>query len=128
MHQSLSKRSREPDRPDWADHFLVVQGGGKAPSDMGDAAGCRTWAERAAKIEADRQLWMQIEDLPLPNGETIAIRLSKDIKTVAALAGLDRFIAATGSPAESDDGTTTVSLGIHLQIVWRMISSLDQPQ
>jgi hypothetical protein len=126
MYAPPRKRGRDPEQPEWAGRFLVVQGGGRAPVDMQDQPGRRAWAERAARIEASRQIWMQIEDLPLPQGETIGIRLSRDFKVASVLAGLDRFIAQTGAPVVAEDGTTTVSVGVHLQIVWRMLSGLDQ--
>lgn len=126
MYVPPRKRDRNSEPPEWAERFLVVQGGGRAPVDMQNEPSRRTWAERAARIEACRQLWLQIEDLPLAEGETVGIRLSRDLKVAAVLAGLDRFIAETGVPVQAEDGTTTVSVGVHLQIVWRMLSGLDQ--
>jgi hypothetical protein len=122
------RRGQEAQAPGWADRFLVVQGGGRAPADVLDPAARQLWAERAARIDASRQLWMQIEGLPLPSGETVGIRVSNDRQAARALADLDRFVAAGWSFIETEGGTTSVPVGIHLRIVWRMLSSVDQAQ
>lgn len=126
MFAPPSRRSPEAPRPEWADRFLVIQGTGKAPADVGDEVAKRTWAERAARIEANRYLWMQIEDLPLSDNETIASRLSNTPKATSLLTNIDKFITAAGSPMQAEDGTVTVSLGIHLYTVWRTVSILDE--
>lgn len=126
IHSPPYKKMTGPARPDWADRFLVVQGAGKAPSDTTDEASRSDWAERAAHIEAHRQLWMQIEDLPLDSGETIGLRMTKDTRLTLAMSSLGGFITGTGEPLHADDGAVTVSIGVHLQIVWRILSSIDQ--
>jgi hypothetical protein len=126
MFRPPNKRTQEAERPEWSDRFLLAQGSGKAPADITDAANGRDWAERAARIEANRQLWMQIEELPISDAETIGMRLAKDQNTASSLAGLTRFVAGTESPLQTADGTVTVSVGIHLRIVWRTLSTLDQ--
>ncbi|MGQ9649253.1 MAG: hypothetical protein ACUVXJ_04010 [Phycisphaerae bacterium] len=128
MYRPPIKKGSEPPRPDWADRFLVVQGAGRAPSDTTDEASRAGWAERAARIEALRQLWMQIEDLPLDDGETVGLRMQKDPRLVSAMSGLDRFIASTGRPLRADDGAVTVNVGVHLQIVWRIASTVERTQ
>jgi hypothetical protein len=120
------KRPHNADRPAWADRFLVAQASGQAPADIGDARKRQAWAVRAARAEATRQLWMQLEELPMPGGETLSARLNRDLAAVAALADADRFICPTGNPVIADDGSTTVGVGIHLQLIWRMLSSLDR--
>lgn len=120
------KKGTEPPRPDWADRFLVVQGAGRAPSDATNDTGATDWAERAARIEAHRQLWMQIEDLPLDDGETVGLRMQKNPGLVFAMSGLDRFIAGANRPLRTDDGAVTVNVGIHLQTVWRIVSTIER--
>lgn len=119
------RRGHEVVVPDWADRFLAVQGSGRAPADVLDPVDRQLWAERAARIDASRQLWIQIEELPLPSGGTVRARLSNDRQAARALAGLDRFITAGRASIDDDDGATTVSVGIHLRIVWRMLNSIE---
>lgn len=126
IHQPPLKKRTEPPPPEWAHRFLVVQGAGRAPSDTIDEASRDEWAERAARIEAYRQLWRQIEDLPLDDGETIGLRMHKDPKLISELSSLGRFMADTGKPLHANDGAITISTGVHLQIVWRMLSASDQ--
>jgi len=42
------------------------------------------------------------------------------------MVGLSRFVVGTGSPLHAPDDTVTVSVGIHLRIVWRTLSALDE--
>jgi len=69
---------------------------------------------------------MQIEDLPLESGETVGLRMTKDARLTSAMSSLGGFITGTGEPLHADDGAVTVSIGVHLQIVWRILSSIDQ--
>ncbi len=126
MLKPATKRVQEAERPEWSDQFLLTQGSGRAPADVTDPAARRAWAERAARIEANRQLWMQIEELPWSDAETIGMRLAKDRKVASATVGLHRFVVDAGAPLQAPDGTVTVTVGIHLRIVWRTLSALDE--
>ena len=119
-------RTDEPTGPAWADGSITTAATGKAPPEVVEAAARRELATKAARIEATRQLWLDIEALPLPEGGTIADLLADDPNAVRAFALIDGAILSTGTPVIGDDGTATVSVSIHLQAVWRIVRDLPR--
>ena len=114
-------------RPAWADEFLSARSIGNPPSGVADAQTRRELAAKAASIEAVRKLWIDIEKLPLPEGDTLSLRLKHDPALASELAAIDDAIFPLATPIYSDDDSATVNLGLRLETVWRIVRSLQQP-
>jgi hypothetical protein len=109
-------------RPAWAERFLTAQATGRAPADAGDEQTRRTLAVQAARIEAIRRLWIHIEALELPDGDTIRTRTEREPAALEHLAMLERAILPVSGPT-FDQNTASVTVGIRLDTVWRVMSA-----
>lgn len=112
-------------RPPWADRFLTTRQTGQPPSDVTDVQARRAKALTAARIEAKRQLWMQIEHLKLPTGDTIGERLADSRKASSAVAAIDVAILPIGEPVFDKTDGASISLGIQLKTVWDIVCRLS---
>jgi hypothetical protein len=108
-------------RPEWAARFLNAQATGQAPASVTDEETRRTLAVRAARIEASRRLWLDLEQLTLPDGETVGARLARRSDRAQTVAAVNQMIFSMSKPVFDDKGVATVSIGIRLESVWRMI-------
>jgi hypothetical protein len=114
-------------RPDWADRVLSVQVTGQAPAHVTDATERSRMAVLAATVEAKRQLWLQIEKLPLPSGTTVGDVLVKD-KASPAIASINDAFTLEAAPNPDNASQASVTLGIPLEAVWQALADLNTPK
>jgi hypothetical protein len=107
-------------RPAWAERFLRVQAAGRLPPGVGDEALRRDLAARAARVEAERLLWLEIEKLPLGSG-TVGDRLAGSPGIHETAAAIDALIIPVANPVFAADGTVSVVMGIRLESVWDVL-------
>ena len=110
-----------PARPAWADRVLTATATGQAPDNIDDASKRRKLAVTAARVEAVRRLWLKIDKLDLPEGETFEERLAAHPELLNELSVIDEVIFPLADPSFSDEGTATVTVGVRLETVWRII-------
>jgi hypothetical protein len=114
-------RGIDADRPAWADRLLTAKAAGKAPAEAGNDEARRELAVAAARIEATRQLWIEIEKLPLPDSATVASLLAEGRLGNEAVRAIDGAILPITAPVFGGEGSATVTLGIRLETVWRVL-------
>jgi len=114
-------------RPDWADRVLTVQVTGQAPAHLTEAAERSRMATLAATVEAKRQLWLQIEKLPLPSGATVGDVLAAG-KAPPAIAAISDAFTLEAAPSPDNPSQATVTLGIPLEAVWQALADLNTPK
>ncbi len=110
--------------PEWVGRTLTARAVGRAPPGVDDPAEARELAVRAARIEARRRLWLQVDSLPLDGGRTIGSFLEDHPEAAAALAVLDRRIEPIGDPSRLSDGDWAVALGLRLDEIWKVLEPL----
>lgn len=113
--------AKEEARPEWADRFLTARAVGQPPLDLDDRHARRDFAARAARIEARRQILLDIEALTLLDGESIGRLMQRVPAALDALADIDQAIIPMATPITHDDDSVTVHLGIRLESVWRAV-------
>jgi hypothetical protein len=111
-------------RPDWADRVASVQVTGQAPTHVTEAAQRSRMATLAATVEAKRQLWLQIEKLPLPSGATVGDVLTAG-KASPAVAAINDAFTLEATPNPDNASQATVTLGIPLEAVWQALGDLN---
>ena len=52
--------------------------------------------------------------------------LSRDLDSVPVMAAVDGYVFPTTLLALNDDGTATLGVGIHLQMVWRLFGAIER--
>ena len=122
---SCPASTSDVNRPDWADRFMTAKASGRAPAGVGDEQTRRQLAARAARVEAARLLWMQIEALPLPHAGSIRDLLAANPTAIDSFAAIDDAIVTTSAPIYGPDGTASVTVGIRLQTVWQLVRELS---
>lgn len=120
---SRTRPIAEPGRPDWADRVLNVRATAAAPPGVADPQARRDQALKAARLEAARLLWLDIEKLPLTSG-TIADRLAGHPRMRETIAAIDALFLPTSSPTFDTDDRATISVGVRLEPVWQIIRNL----
>ena len=113
----------EPGRPDWAGRVLNVRATAAAPPGITDAQARRDLAVKAARVEAARLLWLDLEKLPLASG-TLGDRLAGHPRLRETVAAIDALFLPTSSPVFDADNRATVTLGVRLEPVWQIIRNL----
>jgi len=106
--------------PEWRQHTLTAHAIGKAPDQAGDTDARRQLATTAARLEAARRLWLQIEALPLPEGDTVGQRLPANPRLVTQI---EKACVITASPTATEDGSIRVELAVPLTTVWRLLQN-----
>ncbi|HOB76649.1 MAG TPA: hypothetical protein PKG54_19235 [Phycisphaerae bacterium] len=118
-----SKPLADPNRPEWADGLRSAKGTGIAPPGVQDEQTRRTLALKAARIEAARLLWLEIEKLPLSGG-TVGDLLAGHPRAGQIAAQIDMRMVPVSSPSFDADGRATVTLGISLESLWTIVRDL----
>lgn len=113
----------EPGRPPWAERVLNVRAAGSAPPGVTDPQSRRDLALKAARLEAARLLWLDIEKLPLASG-TLGDHLAGHPRMREAVAAIDALLVPTSSPVFDAAGRATVTLGVRLEPVWQIVRNL----
>lgn len=121
----VSTRPAGPVRPTWTGRVLTAQGvaraqapeAGKAPADM---------AARAARIEALRQLWLELERLPMSSGESLGAFLQRQPSRAELMAAIEKHIVPTGKPKLDADGSIAVTLTVRLEDVWSVLTTAQR--
>lgn len=109
-------------RPRWADRTITAKGIARTQQESGvPAAGSQ--AAQAARIEALRQLWIEVERLPIPAGGTVGASLEKDPRRAERVAAIEKQMTPVGKPSWADDGGASVTLGLDLGEVWRILAN-----
>ena len=106
--------------PEWSERTLTARAIGKAPDQAGDTDARRQLATTAARLEAARRLWLQIEVLPLPEGDTVSQRLPANPRLVTQI---ENAFVVTASPAATEDGSIRIELAVPLTTVWRLLQN-----
>jgi hypothetical protein len=99
--------------PDWVYHQLDAVGNGTAQTQLLSA--------RAAQLAASNNLRRQIEELPMPNNQTLKNIADQDPRISAAI---DRALTRTAHVYSIDyqpDGSVTVRISLDLQDLWEAI-------
>jgi len=107
--------------PPWVGQFITARAVGKLPRNSNDNVR-HLLAVKAARIEARRQLWLDIERLALPNGQTIGELLQKNPSLSQMMARLDQHMIPVADPIYNPDGSVIVTLGLPLEGVWQILS------
>lgn len=107
-------------RPEWADRTLSKTAAAAGPPDEPDVAVRNRLATQAARIEAQRQLWMELEQLKLPTGRSIADALAGREDRASAIESINGAIFEMSKPAANDEGVVTITLGLRLEPVWQV--------
>ncbi len=78
-------------------------------------------AIQAARIEAERLLWIELEKLALPNGQALGEYLARrpDCKQIAK--AINAATITLSQPSVNDKGTATITLGLPLEVVWQIV-------
>lgn len=113
----------EPDRPEWADRTLSQKGTGAPPPGAQGEQARRDLALKAARMDAARLLWLDIEKLPLGTG-TVGDILAGQPRSREIAAEIDKLMVPMSSPAFDDQGQATVALGLRLEPLWRIVRDL----
>jgi len=120
-----SKTWQRTPRPPWADRFATAQATGKAPSDIREEKQRKRLAETAARIEAMRQLWLELETLLFATGQTVGARLVHHPEGETAIDAINNAIFTISAPHLNNDGGVTLTLSIRLETVWRIVRDLS---
>lgn len=118
-----AKAPVDPGRPAWTERFVTAQATGHPPPNTADARARRDLATRAARLEATRTLWQEIEKLPIASG-TVGDRIEGHPRAREAVASIEALIIPVSDPAYAEDGSATLTLGIPLDRVWRIVREL----
>ena len=108
-------------QPDWADRFIKATGSAPAPVGAAANPAGRELALQAARIDALRQLWLELESLDLPGGGTSAGRLA-GAEGPRIAAAIDAAVFPLASPSFNPDGTASAALSLHLHSVWQALN------
>jgi hypothetical protein len=111
----------DADRPAWADEIKSARAAGRPPAGANPQGG-QEIAVKAARTEAKRQLWLEIEKLPLEGG-TVGDWIARTPQAGRVAAEIDALIFPMSAPQTNPDGEVTVALGIRLEPVWQIIQN-----
>ena len=117
----VSSRRGLPDvgsAPEWTSRTLTAHATGKGPDDADPTV--RELTTAAAHLEASRQLWLQIEALPLPAGDTVGQRV---LAQPLLATHIQNTFISLAPPTVADDGTVRVELTVPLTRVWTLIEN-----
>ncbi|MBI4579356.1 MAG: hypothetical protein HY718_06610 [Planctomycetes bacterium] len=109
-------------RPAWADQVLSKTATASAPAATGDPAERRALAVRAARIEARRQLWLEIENLMLPAGQTVGEAIARRPDAARVIEAIDAATFNPSAPTVDDHGTAKLTVALRLETVWQIVS------
>ncbi|HON66989.1 MAG TPA: hypothetical protein PLT93_05490 [Phycisphaerae bacterium] len=115
-----ARAARGP-RPPWADQVISKTAAAAGPVDEPAEVRGRL-ATIAARAEAQRQLWMELEQLVLPDGRTLADAIAARQDRDQIMQRIGEAVFATNSPSVDDQGVATVTLAIHLETVWQILA------
>lgn len=116
-----AKSGRGP-RPAWAGTTLTKTASASAPSEMNNTVTRKELAIRAARIEAKRQLWKELEALPMPDGRSVGVYLSRHADRDSLAFTIDAALLTPYGPGVDDQGTATVTLSLPLETVWHILA------
>lgn len=120
---STTTAPADPGRPEWAGGFRKARATGLPPPGLADESLRREIATRAARLEAGRLLWMEIESLPLESG-TVGDRLAGHPQVARAAAAIDTLFIPMSNAEIAPDGSVTLTVGVRLEAVWDVLRSL----
>lgn len=108
-------------RPDWATGAISKTVAAAGPADEPDTVFRDQLAVTAARAEAQRQLWMELEQLPMPDGRCVgeAIAARQDRLNVVRMLHGAVFVMST--PSIDERGVATMTLGIQREAVWQIV-------
>ncbi len=111
-------------RPVWVERTLSVKVTGQPPVNVAGREIRRRLAAGAAGIEARRQLWLQIEQLPLPGGIALDGLLAHLGRPADALLAIENAIQQTEGPSFDEQDNATVAFTARLDIVWEVVRGI----
>lgn len=134
---SMTAPTATASRPAWTGRTLTAKAIGHASADIADRLQRQELAVTAARIEARRQLWIELEQLCWPyagtaDGEsaagsrTVGDLLTSHPQASTAITAIDAAITAAAPDFDSQDNAT-VTLSLPLERVWQILQSLDTP-
>ena len=111
-------------RPEWVGRTLTAKVIGQPPSTVTGQDARRKMALSVARIEARRQLLLQIEQLPLPGGIKVTGLLEQLGRPAEAISAIEGTIQQAGTPSYDDQDNATVTLSARLDIVWEIVRGI----
>lgn len=118
-------RSPANEAPTWATETLTAVGQGLPTTDMRanlDAAGRRQAAIDRARLDAIRNMWLQVDELMLPNGRRAHDVILAHPEIAGELAALEVRMGDAGPPELNEDGRASVKLTMPLAPLWDVLS------
>lgn len=110
-------------RPPWFNEILNVKVTGRPPSSSTAREERRQMAVNLARLEAKRQLWLQVESLKLPGGGTVGGIIEQSPRRAQIVTAIENAMQPTHVPVFDEQDIATVSISIQLDTVWRMLRS-----
>lgn len=111
--------------PPWANRTISASGVGVGSADIQDLRKRLEASANAAREDAERQIWSQIQALTLPEGGTLG-ELLADHRP--AMETIDKAILpSTSTEFDEITGEARVSLNVRLETVWRVVRDLPRP-
>ncbi|HOW70835.1 MAG TPA: hypothetical protein PKY77_09560 [Phycisphaerae bacterium] len=107
-------------RPVWVERTLSVKVTGQPPANVAGREARRRMAAGAAGIEARRQLWLQVEQLPLPGGINLDSLLAHLGRPADAISAIESTIQQTEGPSFDEQDNATVTFTARLDIIWEI--------
>lgn len=108
-------------RPDWATGAISKTAAAAGPADEPDIAFRNQLAIRAARAEAQRQLWMELEQLPMPDGRCVGETIAARRNRWSLVRALHDAVFVMSTPNMDDQGVATVTLGIQRETIWQIV-------
>lgn len=108
-------------RPEWAGQTRSKTASAAGATNEPDAAARNELAIRAARVEAQRQLWVEIEQLALPGGRTVADAILASPDRQALIQTINEAIFVMSKAAVDNNGVATITLAIQLEKVWQAV-------
>lgn len=108
--------------PEWASQYIRATGSGVPPEDVKDPGQARTLAERAAEVDAKRNLLEKISAIQVDSSTCVGDYMSQHDEVGARLSA----ILATTKKVDMrclDDGSVEVDLEVPLAGVWDIVKN-----
>ncbi|MCL2330876.1 MAG: hypothetical protein FWC56_06205, partial [Phycisphaerae bacterium] len=106
--------------PRWIHETLTIEASATAPR-IASRELQHALAIRMAQIEASRQLWIKLEKLPLPEGQTLGEVIERRADGDRIIAAIHAAIQKVSEPTVDENGTARVRLNVPLSAVWQAL-------
>jgi hypothetical protein len=114
---SLAHRTR----PGWAEGVIGKTAAAAGPANEPDIAVRNKLAITAARAEAQRQLWMELEQLAMPDSRSVGDFIAARQDQPSVVQALNGAVFVMSNPNVNEEGIATITLGIRLETVWQIV-------